>query len=93
MNEEKTEEKYVDTNLEQIKILQEISLKLDGIKKAPPLWRYLVQGSLIGLGSVLGATVIIAIVVALLKTFVSVPIVGEIITQIINLLEKIQNTV
>lgn len=93
MNIDNKESSEIKNTTEEVSILKEISSKLDGIKKHPPLWRYLVQGMLIGLGSVLGATVIIALIIALLKTFVSVPIIGEIITQIINLLEHIQNTI
>jgi hypothetical protein len=93
MNEDKQKISNVNSSENEVEILKEISLKLDGIKKHPPLWRYLVQGMLVGLGSVIGATVIIAIIVALLKTFVSVPVIGEIITQIIALLDKIQSTI
>ena len=73
----------ISTKDDEISLLREISDKLDGIKKHPPLWRSLANGILIGLGTVIGATVLIGFIVSLLKPLITIPIIGEIIAQII----------
>lgn len=72
---------------EVLKTLKSIDKKLDNLNH-PPLWRYFLQGLLTGLGTIIGATVLLAISIAILRNFITVPVVGEWISDIIEVVQN-----
>lgn len=71
---------------EELKVLQNIEKKIDKIAKRP-LWRFFLQGILTGLGTVLGATIVLAIAIAFLRNFITVPLIGQWVSDIINVVD------
>ncbi len=67
-------------------LLKELNLHLSQSIITP--WRAFRNGVLSGLGAVLGATVVLAILVGLLSTLDTVPIIGEYIKQIVDVVEN-----
>ncbi len=62
------------------KILKEI--------RSPNIKASLVNGIFSGIGFIVGSTVVIAIGVLLLRPFVTVPVIGELINDIIEVVES-----
>ncbi len=72
---------------DSILLLKSINKKLDTLKYQPTLVKAFFIGIVGGFGAVLGATVVIAVMIAILQQFITVPVVGEYIKQIIEVVE------
>ena len=84
---EKALVKELDNLTRQIKKLQNAELIRIYKKPGKFLFFSFMKGIMMGLGSVLGATVVVALLVYLLSKVSFVPIVGEFISDIIGQLE------
>jgi uncharacterized protein (DUF2062 family) len=73
---------------DSIVLLKSINKKLDRINTSPSLARSFFVGLVGGFAAVLGATVVIAIMIAVLQQFITVPVVGEYIKQIIEVVQR-----
>lgn len=80
------EQKQKDVQKEQLEVLKDVRAKLTEIA-SPPIWRSFLNGLILGFGTVIGATVLIAILIAVLQNFISIPVVGNWISQIIEVVQ------
>lgn len=67
---------------ENIKILREI--------RTPNIKASLINGIFSGIGFVIGSTIIIAVVALLLRPFITLPVIGDLINDIIEVVESRQ---
>jgi hypothetical protein len=72
---------------EQIRLLASIDKKLQMLNN-PPIWKSFFQGLLMGLGTVIGATLLFALLVGVLRNFITTPIIGEWINDIVEIVEN-----
>jgi len=73
-------------NSEQVQILNEINSNIVKTRLTP--FTAFRNGVLGGLGAALGATIVLAIIVGILSQLVSVPVVGQYIKQVIEVVEQ-----
>lgn len=74
-------------NFSEKDILLSIYQKLDQ-QTRPNLLLHLLRGAATGLGITIGTSLIIAISILVLRQFVSVPVIGEFIVEIIEFVEN-----
>jgi hypothetical protein len=71
----------------EIDVLKRIDNKLETLNN-PPLWRSFLQGLLTGFGTVVGATILIALMISLLQNFITIPVIGDFVREIIEVVEN-----
>ena len=79
--------KELETLTKQVKKLQNTELLRVYKKPGKFLFFSFMKGIMVGLGSVLGATVVVALLIYLLSQISFVPIVGEFVGDIVDQLE------
>lgn len=68
------------TNEETVEILEEI--------RSPNIKASLVNGVFNGIGFVIGSTVVVALAVIVLRPFITLPVIGDALNQIIEAVES-----
>lgn len=89
MENKETKEKQIaetETIEDEIQLLKEINKNIIRSKLTP--FDSFKNGILSGLGAVLGATVVLAILIGLLGQLVSVPVIGDFVKQIVDVVQK-----
>lgn len=74
-------------NKETLTVLKSIDEKLDNLNH-PTIWRSFFQGLLTGFGTVIGATILITIAITILQNFITVPLIGEWVSDIIEIVNS-----
>jgi len=86
-NENKEKEiKKIEEIDSEIQLLKEINKNIIRSKLTP--FDSFKNGIVGGLGAVLGATVVLAILISLLGQLVSVPVIGDFVKQIVDVVQK-----
>ncbi|MEO6728347.1 MAG: DUF5665 domain-containing protein [Candidatus Dojkabacteria bacterium] len=82
---EKDEE--LDFNEETLKLLRSIDRKLNRLNSLS-FPKELIRGLMNGFGFVLGTTVLVAISILILRQFITIPVIGQFVGEIINVVER-----
>lgn len=81
-----------DNNQEVNKLLLEIQKTNEYLRKYTSIKHVMLRGMMSGLAGFIGATVVIAIIIATLSKLSVVPILGDFIIQLLDFIQNTNNT-
>lgn len=77
-------------NEEAVETLKSIDLRLKRLNNLNLHYEF-IKGLIYGLGFIFGTTLLLAVTILILRQFITVPVIGNFVNEIINVVEKKPN--